>query len=196
MAMAKTTASNLPQILLAAARACRTGIIRFEQGSIKKQLVLRAGFVAFAESNSQEEHLARILTKLNLLTRKQLTEIAILMKAGKTVDEAILACSKLDTAGLEQGALEQSVTIMASIFGWSEYETHFYPGEGLIQRQMDLRLPLPELLVLAARRAISRRLVPRLSGRLQDSVWPVENRHGDLLTLPLNSAEALAFSIR
>jgi curved DNA-binding protein CbpA len=192
--MAKASASNLIDTLLETAKTRCSGVIRFERGPSKKQLVLRSGLVVFAESNSPDEHLVRILVKMNSLKRTQVAEIAKLMKGGKPTDEAILGCSKLDGAELLAGAREQAVTILASIFGWTEYEIRLYPGENLVHRNVDLGLPLPELLAEAARRAVSSRLVAGLSGPLQGWVSLPRVAREDLRSLPLNGAEALALS--
>lgn len=195
MSMAKASSPNLAETLLETAKARRTGVLRFECGPTKKQLVLQSGIVTFAESNLREEHLAWTLVKLNLLNRNQLPEIAALMKAGRTADHAILASSKLDVAGLDRGARELAVVILASVFAWSEYETHFYAGEGLVRRQIDLHMPLTELLVMAARRAVSDHLVLHRFGPLRGTVYPGEKQPENLLWFPLNSAEAFALSL-
>ncbi len=193
--MVKTVARGLIDCLLETAKARRTGVLRFECGTSKKQLVLRDGLVVFAESNLQEEHLARTLLKANLLKRTHLPLVAAQMKSGKAADESILACSALDAAALKSGAVDQAVTILASVFEWTEYQTHFYPGEALVRRSTDLQLPLLELLVMAARRAVSRHLLPDDRGKLKGSVSPAESRRDELLKLPLNGAEGFALSL-
>ncbi len=193
--MAKASAANLIDTVLEIAKARCTGVIRFERGPSKKQLVLRSGLVVFAEGNAQEEHLARVLWKMDLLKRAQLAEIAALMKKGKSTDEAIIAVSKLDLATLESGAREQAVMILSSVFAWGEFETHFYPGDGLVRRRIDLRLPLLELLVMAVRRAVSDRLPPDSPGSFQGVLSPAAQGRPDLMSLPLNGAEAFALSL-
>ncbi len=193
--MTRPSADDLIETLLEIARARCTGVVRFEHGTSKKQLVLRSGLVVFAEGNSQEEHLARILWKMDLLKRSQLPEITALMKKGRQTDEAVIACSKLDGAALESGAREQAITILASVLAWRERETHFYPGEGVLRRHIDLRLPLQELLVLAARRAVSEHLLPDLRGALQGMISPATRGRPSLLGLPLDSQEAFALSL-
>ncbi len=193
--MAKASAANLIDTMLEVARARCTGVIRFERGPSKKQLVLRSGLVVFAEGNAQEEHLARVLLKMDLLKRAQLAEVAALMKKGKSTDEAIVAASKLDLAALESGAREQAVMILSSVFAWGEFETHFYPGDGLVRRRIDLHLPLLELLVMAVRRAVSDCLLPDSSRSLQGVLSPAAKGRPDLMGLPLNGAEAFALSL-
>lgn len=53
--------------LLELHRTQRGGIVRAERGTTKKQLVVRKGRLAFAESNSPEDHLARVLVSMELL---------------------------------------------------------------------------------------------------------------------------------
>jgi curved DNA-binding protein CbpA len=192
--MAKFATSNLIETLLETAKTSCSGVIRFERGPSKKQLVLRSGLVTFAESNAPEEHLVRVLVEMNLLKRTQVAEVAKLMKAGKPVEEAVQGCSKLDDAGLLSGAREQAATILASVFGWTDFEMRFFPGENLVRRKIDLSLPVPELVLEAVRSAVSSRLVPGLNKPLQGWVSLPKATRADLLGLPLNGAEAFAFS--
>jgi hypothetical protein len=55
-------------------------VVRLERGSSKKQLVISNGTLAFAESNLPDEHLAHILIRLNLLSRKDLKKVSAEMK--------------------------------------------------------------------------------------------------------------------
>ena len=194
--MARTASSQeLVRTLLRASRTSLTGAIRFELGNTTKQLVLRSGSVSFAESNLQEEHIVRILVKLNFLDRKDVTETATLMKRGMTVEEAVLKCSTAAAAGLEQAAREQAVRILASIFSWDKYDTRVFSGEARVSRKMDLRMRLPELLMMAVRRAASGRPAADPQGLLKGLVAPSGNLKGDALDLPLSAAEAYALSL-
>jgi curved DNA-binding protein CbpA len=180
--------------LLELHRTQRGGIVRAERGTTKKQLVVRNGRLAFAESNSPEDHLARVLVSMELLPRKALAGIAALMREKKTSDEAILATSKLGLRELEEGAREQARMILASLMEWESGDLRIYASEQLARRQYDLGMPLHELLVDAARRAAAKRPMPAAFSPLKGIVFPaVENRE-DLLTLPLDKDEAYAFS--
>jgi len=194
MAESSTFSQKLTIQLLELHRTRRGGIVRAEHGKIKKQLVVRNGVLAFAESNAPEEHLARVLVSMDLLERKALPSIAALMKERKTSDEAILAASKLGLTDLEKGAREQALMILASLMEWDSGDLRTYASEQLARRQYDLAMPLPELLVAAARRAASRRPAPAAFSPLAGAIFPTaENRDG-LLILPLDGDEAFAFS--
>ena len=111
---------ELIDVLLDLHEARRSGVLRFEQGKVKKQLVLRQGTLAFSESNVPEEHLARILVEMEHLTKADLTSVTALMKAGKGLDEALLAVEKLDAKRLEEGIREQAMAILASLLAWED----------------------------------------------------------------------------
>src|SRR5687767_7771940 len=161
---------GLIDILLDLHEARRSGVLRFEQGKVKKQLVLRQGNLAFSESNVPEEHLARILVEMEYITKADLTSVTALMKAGKTLDDALLAVEQLDTHRLEDGIREQAFAILASLLAWEDCESRFYSGEGLIKRQVNLAIPLPEIILLSARRAVSKRQLPPSLGKLEGRV--------------------------
>jgi curved DNA-binding protein CbpA len=195
MPESNTLSQKLTIHLLELHRTQRGGTVRAERGTTKKQLVVRNGLLAFAESNSPEEHLARVLVSMDLLPRKALSGIAALMKEKKTSDEAILAASKLGLRELEEGAREQALMILASLMEWDAGDLRIYPSEQLARRQYDLAMPLHELLVAAARRAATKRPIPATFSPLKGVIFPaVENRE-DLLILPLDRTEAFAFSM-
>jgi curved DNA-binding protein CbpA len=186
---------NLLEVLLDLHKTRRSGVLRVERGSEKKQLVLSSGLLAFAESNQPEEHLARIMVKLGLMPQAKVKEIASLMKAGKTCEEAVLALSSSGMQDFEKGRREQATVILASLLGRGKCNLRFYPGEDLIRRQHSLGMSLPELIVLSARRAVSGRFIPNPPSFSQEDYSIAENFAGTASVFPLNSAEAYAFSL-
>lgn len=173
----------------------RGGILRAERGPAKKQLVVRQGRLAFAESNAPEEHLARIMVSMNLLPKSALSSIATLMKEKRTSDDAILATGKLGLRELEEGAREQALSVLASLMEWESGEIRIYSSEQMIRRQFDLALPLPDLIVAAARRAASRRPIPAAFSPLKGLISPAADNKENLLILPLDRTEGYAFSL-
>lgn len=186
---------NLLEILLDLHKNLRSGVLRVERGSEKKQLVLSKGTLVFAESNLPGEHLARIMVKIDLLPGAKVNEIASLMKSGKTSEEAILALSDSGMQDLEKGRREQATVILASLLAWDNCDVHYYPGQDLVRFQLNLGLPLPEQLVLSARRAVSDRLIPTPPGFLQGSCCMSEDFAGKAMAFPLSSAESYAYSL-
>ena len=173
----------------------RSGVLRVQRQSEKKQLALHDGMLAFAESNVPQEHLARIMVSMGLLTGAKLNEIASSMKAGKTSEEAILALpgSKIDD--LEKARREQAILIVSSMLGWGECDPRFYSGDDLVRHQFDLRLKLPELAVLAVRRAVAKRLLP-VPAHFPDGVCtPAGDIAFKRSAFPLNAAELCACSL-
>jgi tetratricopeptide (TPR) repeat protein len=186
---------DLIETLLDLHEGRRSGVLRFEQGKVKKQLVLRQGTLAFSESNVPEEHLARILVEMEHLTKADLTSVTALMKAGKALDDALLAVEQLDAKRLEEGIREQAVAILASLLAWEDCESRFYSGEGLIKRQVNLAIPLPQIILLSARRAVSKRQLPPALGKLEGKVSYSESGRERRSKLPLDTFEAFAYSV-
>ncbi len=174
---------------------CRGGILRAERAAAKKQLVVRQGRLAFAESNAPEEHLARIMVSMNLLPKSALSGVATLMKQKKTSAEAILATAKVGLRELEEGAREQALTVLSSLMGWDGGEIRIYPSEQMVRRQYDLALPLPDLILAAVRRAACRRPIPASFSPLSGCLSRATANSEALLTLPLDRTEAFAFSL-
>ena len=182
-------------VMLEIHSAGRSGVLRVEKGAEKKQIALNRGRLVFAESNLPDEHLARIAVKLNILPRTKVNEFAALMKGGKTSEEAVLELSNSGMQDLERCRREQAIVILASILSWTVCETHFYPGENLVRYRLDLALPLPEALVISARRAISDRIIRIPSGFMKAVLCRVADSSARILDFPLNEAESYAYSV-
>ncbi len=168
------------------------GIVRAEWGKVKKQIVLRSGHVAFAESNQPEEHLVRMMVKANALPRLAVPIIADRMKSGKSVDEAILAGTDVDPGVLRQSASDQAVTVVASVLDCEQVTIRYFGCEDLIRRNFDLEMAVPALLVAAARRAAARRSA---TAHLPGVVSMVEGSRVLLSEIPLEPAEAYGCSL-
>ncbi len=179
--------------LLALHKARRSCIVRFERGSAKKQVALSQGALAFAESNQPDEHLAHVLIKLNLLSRKDLKQIAALMKSGKSSAEAAVLAAGLDAESLQVGIREQAVVILASLFGWPSCDHHIFEGDGFVRRGYDLALPLPLALAEAARRAVKVQSIPA-AFQAPAGLICADGLAGMRELIPLSSAEAYAYS--
>ncbi len=183
---------KLVETLLELHRTRRSCVVRVAHGATKKQLVLSQGALAYAESNLPQEHLAHVLIKLDLLTRKDLQSVSTWMGKGKSSDEAVVLAAGLDEKSLAEGVRAHAEMILASLFAWSEYELRLFDGEGLILRRYQLALRLPEVLVAAARRAAKDRCIPsscRVTGRIC-----ANPAAGALTELPLSSEEAYAYA--
>lgn len=182
---------TLVETLLELHRTRRSCVVRVAHGSTKKQLVLSQGALAYAESNLPQEHLARVLIELELMDRKDLQNVSAWMGKGKSSDEAAVLATGLDENHLAEGVRAQAEMILASLLGWSEYELRLFDADGLPFRRYQLAMPLPEVLVAAARRAVKDGSIPsscRVTGRI------CVNPSGALIGLPLSSEEAYAYA--
>lgn len=185
--------ARLVEVLIQLHKAGRSGIVRLTRGPIKRQLALRGGRVALAESTAPDEHLARILVGRNLLDPKELKSIGALMKAGKTSDEAIAEAAALSPEQILEGAREQVVVILSSLLTWRSCETRLYAGEGLLPRRLNLEMPVPQILVLAARRAACQAFNDRSAAEMSGNIVAAPDQ-GLINLLPLDGAELFAYS--
>jgi curved DNA-binding protein CbpA len=186
---------KLLDMLLDLHRNRSSGVLRIERGSEKKQLIVNDGLLGFAESNLQEDHLARIMVGMGLLQRDKLREVAALMKNGKTSEEAIHAVTASNTEALEKARREQAINILASLWAWNSCTILLYPNSDLMKNRLDLQMSLPELLVFSVRQAISNRLIRIPSGLLQNGYSIADNMEEIVALYPLNSAETSIYSL-
>jgi len=186
---------KLLDMLLDLDRNRRSCVLRIERGSEKKQLVVNNGLLGFAESNLQEDHLARIMVGMGILQREKLREVAELMKEGKTSEEAVHDATASNTEALKKARREQAINILASVWAWSSPTILLYPNNDLRKNRLDLQMSLPELLVLSVRRAISNRLIHIPANLLDKSYSIAEDMEGIVARYPLNSAETSIYSL-
>jgi curved DNA-binding protein CbpA len=179
--------------LLELHRTRRSCIVRFEHGKMKKQLVLSQGMLAFAESNLPDDHLTQVLVRLGLIASKDIKKVSLLMKTGSSSDQAVSAATGLDDRKLLEGLCEQAVMILASLFAWPGCDLRLYAGDGLINRKCNLCLPLPQVIVEAARRAAGDHSLP---AALRPGAGTIKADPGAKarLTLPLNGDEVNALA--
>src|SRR5512139_2815631 len=94
--------------LLDAHRRQCTGVVRLQSDKVRKQLALRGGLLAYAESSDPDDHLVRVLIKMKLIPRSSIQAVAQLMKGGLTADQAVVQAARIGMAELEQGLREQA----------------------------------------------------------------------------------------
>ena len=178
---------KLLDVLLDLHAKSRSGVLRIQRESAKKQLILHNGRLVFAESNQPQEHLAHVMVALNLLPRAKLSEVTASMKTGKTSEEAILALPNSNIESVEQGRHEQAILIVSSLLGWEGWDLCLYAGDGLSPNRMSLRMPLPELIIASVRQAVSKRIVSAPPHFLDGNFVNAEN--GGSSEYPLNRTE-------
>jgi curved DNA-binding protein CbpA len=171
------------------------GVILVEAGTAKKQLVIRGGKLAFAESNQADEHLARILVTQRVIQRQDLPKISALMKEGKSSDEAIFSACHVSAEALASGAREQAITILSSLLAWPDGEVHVYPGEAFPNRAMNLSAALPEFILETVRRAVSVGKIPDSMKAVQGAVRAMETGRAARAEIPLDRTECYACSL-
>ncbi len=185
---------RLTATLLDIHKAGVSTIIRLSRGTEKKQLFIRSGRTVNAESNAPDDHLARILVKLDILPQAGLKKVADLMKTGRISDEAIQQVGGLKPHEIEMGAHEQAIQILASVFSWEDGEIRCYRFEGDTKRRIDLRIPVPDILIAAVRAAVTRGFMPSAIKALKGKLAPETDLSPELLALPLDAVETMAFT--
>lgn len=185
--------SKLPGVLINLGAQTQSGILRVEHGSAKKQLILHKGLIAFAESDQSDEHLAHIMVALNYLKKSDIREVIALMKSGKNSEEAAIAISKSDKGALARAVREQAIVVLSSILGWNDCQMRFFSGENLIQHRTNLKMAIPEALVVSARRAASKRLIKLPPEFFEGTLVSNMNLPDGRRDLPLNGPESYAY---
>jgi len=186
--------SKLPGVLLDLAHKRQSGVLRVQQASAKKQLVLNKGILAFAESNLPDEHLVRIMVDLDYLKKSDISEVISLMKTGKNCEEAVTAVNQSGRETVESAVREHIIVVLSSMLGWPECKMRFFNGENLIENRTSMKMSMPEALVFSARRAASRQLINLPEEFLLGTI--VSNKAVSVKNMgfPLNESESYAYA--
>jgi tetratricopeptide (TPR) repeat protein len=183
----------LPEVLLNLAGKGQSGVFRAQKASVKKQLVLKNGDIAFAESSLPDEHLARIMIAMGFLKQSDLNEVVSLMKAGKNSEEAVSALFGSGGEAVVHGMREQVIVVLSSLLGWNNFDMQFFPGEDLIKNRTNTGLEIPEMLAFSARRAVSKRLVSFPPELLEGTITASRKRIPNRKKYPLDETESYAY---
>lgn len=172
-----------------------SGILRIERGSEKRQCVLHRGLLVFAESNIASEHLVHIMVQLRIIPQEKVGAIAALMKSGKTSEEAVQELLGTKPSIMLEARREQAMAVLASTLIWENSEVRLFPGEHLVRHHLSLDLPVPDALVLAARRAASR-CFSRIPLDITNGILQAADALPDgFLALPLSNTESYVYSL-
>ncbi|NWG12592.1 MAG: DnaJ domain-containing protein [Acidobacteria bacterium] len=181
--------------LLEISRKQQTGILRVTFGPCIKQISVREGLLAYAESNAQDDHLVHVLVRMKLIPRSAIRPVASLMKDGLTADQAVCRAANLGASELEKGLREQAVRILCSILGQHEARSHFYEGNHLLHKHVSLGESIPQLLLIAARRAVAERQLPSSLIAPTGYLMPADSDGDPGCLFPLDSPEAYALQL-
>jgi DnaJ-domain-containing protein 1 len=184
--------SKLPGVLIDLGAKTQSGVLRVENASARKQLILHKGLIAFAESDQADEHLAHMMVALNYLKKSDIREVIALMKSGKNSEEASRAISKSGEEALARAVREQVIVVLSSILGWDDCKIRFFGGENLIQHRTNMKMAIPETLVVSARRAASRRLIKLPPEFFESTLVSNLDLPEARRALPLNGPESYA----
>ena len=180
---------KLAAILLNLHKSRRSGILRVENKTEKKQLVLDGGRLAFAESSLPGERLSKIMADQKLIPVPRLREVTSAMKKGKTGEDALLETAGVKTRDVEKGVAEQANVILASLWRLTDCAMNFYAGENLIPRKIKAGLSLPDVIISSARYAVAKRLYTAPRGFFEGRFEAVGALAAGAGEIPFNDGE-------
>jgi len=152
MASSEAESPHLVTILLEIDEQTRSGLLRFQSGDARRQLAIRSGRLAYAESSLADEHLARILLALGHIARPDLAEITKRMREGMPSDAAALSLGKLTDSDVAAALREQALAIGTTLLKGPTAPPRFYP-DAVPPRAANIGIPLADFALECARRA-------------------------------------------
>ncbi|MEJ2109959.1 MAG: DnaJ domain-containing protein [Acidobacteriota bacterium] len=86
------------------------------------------------------------------------------------------------------------VVVLSTHQGWIDFEMQFFSGENLIENRTKMDLNVAEMLVVSARRAVSKKLVTLPERFLRSTIVSNSSLFVQGMKIPLNEAESYAYT--
>jgi hypothetical protein len=139
--------------------------LRAEREGVVKVLYLNEGLLACASSTDPEDRLGPLLLREGRLTAKQLELAEEKAVAGEALGSVLVNLGFIGPADLLGGARRQVERVVASLADWPEGQFRARPG-ALPERAVNLKLPLPTIVLSAIRAFATRQQVTASIGTL------------------------------
>ena len=142
----------------------RAGLLSFTSEGAAVGLYLRGGRVVHATSTRVCDRLSEHLVQRGLITREQCDEAMRRAAGGERLGRALLEAGGLSPRGLVEARQRQVREIGTSLFEWVDGEFAFHEGEGPPDAEVEVDLPITDLLLEGIRSvrnlALFRRRMP------------------------------------
>ena len=125
----------------------RIGLLSFASEGASIGLYLRREKVVHATSSRAADRLSELLVRGGLITREQCDDAMRRAAAGEKVGRALLGAGGLNPRGLMEARRRQVRQIAASLFEWEEGEFVFHEGEPPPDAEVEVDLPITEVLL-------------------------------------------------
>lgn len=180
-----TAETFLPRLVARLHRSGFEGVAKISLGIAVRAIYFRAGEIASAASNDEQDRLQSLLLKEGRLTTPQVEMARSRQKPGVSLGKTLIEMGFLTPSELLECARRQVRQILATCFEQAEGEFHLEPGP-LPAEVTILGLPTRRLIFDALMEVGDRRRVVREMGSMESVYTPTDDLAPGLATLQLD----------
>src|ERR1051325_9389339 len=125
----------------------RTGILRLNQGDIRKSIYFKDGSVVFAHSNLKQERLGEVLLRLGKITEDEFNSVAKELEEGKRLGKVLYERGFLSQAEITTGVGYQLQQIIYSVFNWDHGDFEFVDRDRPVFEDIMVDVSTPNIVI-------------------------------------------------
>src|SRR4029077_4934769 len=136
---------NVPDLIVDLYFTRRTGILRLNQGEIRKSIYFKDGSVVFAHSNLKQERLGEVLLRLGKITEEEFNSVAGELEEGKRLGSVLHEKGFLSQSEITMGVGYQLQQIIYSVFNWDSGEYEFVDRDRPVYEDIMVDVSTPNI---------------------------------------------------
>lgn len=181
--------TTLPEMLYSIGRFRVPGVIEAQSGDVVKKVYIRQGYIVHASSTDRRDSLGSYLAKTDTIPADLLHGLSMKRQnSSKRYGVLVLEKGLLDPSRVLQAIREQIESIIWSLFYWDEGEVTFGIGELEETDMIQIRLPIPQVIVQGIKQAPDAKpLLARLGDR--DTIMEPSFDYEDLIETDLDEQD-------
>lgn len=186
----------LPEILLKIHYYKVPGVLTASNSQGSKEIFISGGEVIFAGSTFDDDRLGEYLLAEKRITQEQYDRSVVLLKAsGKRQGAALVEIGALTPQDLYRSVKDQVVSIVWSLFDWTDGEVSFKVGKFKDEEIIKLNLDTRTVIVNGIKRIADPKRVVRWLGRKEDVFEPTPTSLALLPAMPLSLEDKKVFRL-
>lgn len=173
---------NVADLLLEIHLSGLTGILRLNQGDIKKGIYFKDGAIVFAHSNLKSERLGETLLRLGKITDDEFRVASVdVVERGKRLGKTLCEKGFLSEVEVHAGVSYQMQQIIYSVFNWDRGEYEFVERERPVFEDIMVDVSTANVLIGGIRYITNITVLKRVTG-IDDE--RIVDRNTGILRLP------------
>jgi len=143
----------------------RTGILRLNQGDIRKSIYFKDGSVVFAHSNLKQERLGEVLLRLGKITEDEFNSVAKELEEGKRLGKVLYERGFLSQSEITTGVGYQLQQIIYSVFNWDHGDFEFVDRDRPVFEDIMVDVSTPNIVIDGIRNMVNMAVIERSIGK-------------------------------